>query len=90
LKNLYFVIPAAEPEMDSIPYLRERQLPPTPLIEGGEGGSALAEGGEGGSSITEGGRGEKMPDPRIKRGAGKSGMTGRKNQVFKAFRSAIC
>jgi len=38
--------------MDSIPYLRERQLPPTPLIEGGAGGSV----------IIEGGRGEKMPE----------------------------
>jgi len=61
LKNLYFVIPAVEPEMDSIPYLRERQLPPTPLIEGGAGGSSITEGDEGGSSLTEGGEDAGSP-----------------------------
>jgi hypothetical protein len=58
--------------MDSITYIRKRQLPRTPLTEGGEGGSALIEGG----------RGEKMPDPRIKCGAGKSGMTNAKKKGF--------
>jgi len=36
---------------------RERQLPPTPLTEGGAGRSALTEGGAGGSALTEGGEG---------------------------------
>jgi hypothetical protein len=65
LKNHCSVIPAEEPEMDSIPYLRERQLPlAPPLIEGTPPCAPLSEGG----------RGEKMPDPRNQCGAGKSGM----------------
>jgi hypothetical protein len=57
LQNPPDFIPAVEPEMDSIPYLRERQLPPAPPSVRGVGG---------------------------RRCLNKSGMTGRKNQVFQS------
>jgi hypothetical protein len=75
LENHNSVIPAEEPEMESIPYLRERQLPLAPPSV-----MALPP-----TPLSEGGRGEKMPDSRIRCGTGKSGMTKGKYEGFQNF-----
>jgi len=68
-----YVIPAKEPEMDSIPYLKERQLPLC---------ASLSEDTPPCAPLSEGGRGEQAPYSRIQCEAGKSGMTERINHFL--------